>query len=82
VLSDDEIRALWFDFEQSKVSRRVWLGLRLLLVTGQRRGEVTRAQRKEFDIQHKRWLIPAEHRGKKKTAESRVPHLVPLSELV
>jgi integrase len=81
VLNDDEIRALWFDFEKGKVSRRVLLALRLLLITGQRRGEVTRARRQEFDIQHKRWLIPAEHRGKKKTAESKVPHLVPLSEL-
>ena len=81
VLNDNEIRALWFDFGKGDVSRRVWLGLRLLLVTGQRRGEVTRAKREEFDIQHKRWLIPAERRGKKKTAESRVPHLVPLSEL-
>ncbi|MFN0314167.1 MAG: tyrosine-type recombinase/integrase [Burkholderiales bacterium] len=81
VLSDDEIRALWFDFGKKNVSRRIWLGLRLLLVTGQRRGEVTRAQRKEFDLAHKRWLIPAERRGKKKTAESRVPHLVPLSDL-
>ena len=81
VLSDDEIRRLWFDFGKGDVSRRVWLGLKLLLVTGQRRGELTRAQREEFDLRHKRWLIPAEHRGKKKTAESRVPHLVPLSEL-
>jgi integrase len=81
VLSDAEIRALWFDFADGNVSRRVWLGLRLLLVTGQRRGEVTRAQRREFDVQHKRWLIPAAHRGKKKSTESRVPHLVPLSEL-
>jgi len=81
VLSDSEIRALWFDFGDGNVSRRVWLGLRLLLVTGQRRGEVTRAERQEFDVRHKRWLITAGNRGKKKTAERRVPHLVPLSEL-
>ncbi|HKQ23940.1 MAG TPA: integrase arm-type DNA-binding domain-containing protein [Burkholderiales bacterium] len=81
VLSDDEIRALWFDFGQGDVSPRVWLGLKLLLVTGQRRGEVTRAERQEFDVDKKRWLIPAGRRGKKKTAESRVPHLVPLSDL-
>ena len=81
MLSDEEIRALWFDFGQGDASRRVWLGLKLLLVTGQRRGEVTRAERQEFDVAHKRWLIPAGRRGKKKTAESRVPHLVPLSTL-
>jgi integrase len=67
VLNDDEIRARWFDFGEGNVSRRMWLGLRLLLVTVQRRGEVTRAGRQEFDVDHQRWLIPAAHRGKKKT---------------
>ena len=63
-MSDDEIQALWFDFGDGDVSRRIWLGLKLLLITGQRRGEVTRAERQEFDVDKKRWLIPAGRRGK------------------
>jgi len=81
VLSDDEIRQLWFKFGDGRVSRSVWLALRLLLVSGQRRGEVMRARRSEFDLRAQRWLIPAEHLGKKKAPAGATPHLVPLSAL-
>ena len=81
VLSDDEIRELWFKFGDGRISRGVWLALKLLLVTGQRRGEVMRAQRSEFDLGAERWLIPVEHLGKKKAPAGATPHLVPLSAL-
>jgi len=81
VLSDNEIRELWFGLGDGGVSRGVWLALKLLLVTGQRRGEVMRAQRAEFDLRSRRWVIPAEHLGKKKAATGATPHLVPLSAL-
>ena len=64
VLSDDEIRELWFKFGDGRVSPGAWLAPKLLLVTGQRRGEVMRAKRPEFDLRAERWLIPDEHLGK------------------
>lgn len=82
VLSDAEIRYLWLDFGDGRVTRPVWLALRLLLATGQRRGELTRATWIEFDFAARTWLIPPERLGKKKnTARPAVPHLVPLSGL-
>jgi integrase len=53
VLSDQEIRHLWFDFGDGRVSHQAWLALRFLLAVGQRRGEVMGAQWGEFDLRAK-----------------------------
>ena len=81
VLSDGEIRALWLDFGDGHVSKTLWLALKLLLATSQRRGEVMRAKRAEFDMRKQYWLIPAERLGKKKGPNGAMPHLVPRSPL-
>jgi integrase len=81
VLNDQEIRHLWFDFGDGRVSRQAWLALRFLLAVGQRRGEVMGAQWSEFDLRAKRWLIPVQRLGKKKNVAAATPHLVPLSAL-
>ena len=68
-LSDDEIKIFWQACEQLE-----WPfgpGFRLLLLTGQRRGELFGADRSEFaeDL----WTIPAQR------AKNGLAHLVPLS---
>lgn len=69
-----EIRAFWKATEAHKgISEPVALALRLLLVTGQRRGSLAAAEWAEFkgDV----WEIPAAH------AKTGKAHVVPLSPL-
>jgi integrase len=57
VLSDDEIRALW---RASGELGYPWAPLyRMLLLTGQRRGEVADASWSEIDLEQRLWVIPA-----------------------
>jgi integrase len=71
VLSDEELVALW------KVSDGETLqwgpALKLLMLTATRRSEVFDADRSEFDLKAKEWVIPAER------AKNGLPHIVPLS---
>jgi integrase len=71
VLAEDELRALW------SVSNGEALpfgpGIKLLILTGQRRDEVFSADRAEFDMVAKVWTIPAER------AKNGLAHIVPLS---
>jgi integrase len=75
VLSDDEIRALWEGLEAAKMSWAVAQGLRLLLVTGQRVGEVIGARSSELNLDRGEWRLPAER------VKNGSPHEVPLSDL-
>ena len=71
VLSDDEIRALWkASLEEPKPFGP---GIRLLLLTLQRREEVFSADVGEFDLKNAVWTIPGSR------AKNGVVHLVPLS---
>jgi integrase len=70
--NDDELRAIW-----RTAAATPWpFGpiLQLLILTGQRRGEVAGMRWSELDLDNKLWTIPAE-RAKNKTT-----HMVPLSE--
>jgi integrase len=71
VLGDSELRSLWRVLENEADPWRT--GLRLLILTGQRRGEVFEADWKEFDLTSRVWSIPAARTKNGKT------HLVPLS---
>ncbi|MFZ5654096.1 MAG: tyrosine-type recombinase/integrase [Pseudomonadota bacterium] len=73
VLSDDEIRALWCLESPPGMHQATLLALKLILVTGQRPGEVAGMRWAEVD--GARWTIPAERRGKTETA-----HSVPLTD--
>jgi integrase len=75
VLTDAELRKFWRKIPAAKMLPRVTHALRLLLVTGQRRGEVALAQWAEFDLPGKVWTIPAER------TKSGREHVVPLSPL-
>ncbi|HEY7243580.1 MAG TPA: tyrosine-type recombinase/integrase [Xanthobacteraceae bacterium] len=72
VLSDEELSPLWHAAERAGDYGRL---VQLLIVTGQRRGDVANAPRDEFDTSAKLWTIPAER------FKSDVPHIVPLSQL-
>lgn len=64
-LSFDEIKTLWLNLEVAKMSPAIRRALKLLLVTGQRPGEVIGIHSRE--IEGKWWTIP-EERSKNKYA--------------
>lgn len=74
VLDPDEIRALWQNAEATGLRRLTALALKLVLVTGQRPGEVAGMHEREID--GRLWTIPAARRGKTETA-----HTVHLTDL-
>lgn len=73
-LNEDEIRAIWF-LENSGMTRANQLAMRLLLATGQRRGEVIGATWDEFDLETRLWSIPG---ARTKNGRN---HAVPLNKL-
>ncbi len=74
-LTETEIRTLWRKLGRAHMSRAVQNALKLVLVTGQRPGEVAQALCCEFDLKNALWTIPVE-RSKNGKA-----HAVPLSPL-
>lgn len=72
VLSDAELGILWNVLEDEPAP--FGPAIKLLILTGQRRGEVFDADRREFDLQTKLWTIPRER------AKNGVAHLVPLPD--
>ena len=82
ILNADEIHAVWQRLDTADMAEPTRLALKLLLVTGQRRGELTHAKWSHFDLDAKLWTVPVELL---KSAHSRrdkpEPHVVPLSEL-
>ena len=71
VLSESELAAVWsiLDSEGYPFGPMV----KLLILTGQRRGEVTQMRRSQLDLKAKTWLIPAE------LSKNGREHLLPLS---
>ncbi|NCQ23684.1 MAG: integrase [Rhodobacteraceae bacterium CG17_big_fil_post_rev_8_21_14_2_50_63_15] len=65
VLDHDEIRAFWHSVETCGLHRLTALALKLVLVTGQRPGEVSGMR--EDEISGRWWTIPANRRGKTET---------------
>jgi len=74
MLSNDEVRAFWNATGQLGYPSGPML--RMLLLTGQRKAEVSEAQWSEFDLANKIWTIPKER------FKSDATHLVPLSDTV
>src|SRR5262249_6258917 len=75
-LSDDEIRILWNGldsvFPKAAATRRI---IKLLLLTGQRSGEVGGMKRSELDLDGRVWNLPSARTKNGK------PHVVPLSRM-
>ena len=70
VLTDDELRVLWLACGHEGASGEA---IRLMTLTGARRGEVGGMSRREVDQDHQVWNLPAE-----RTKNGR-PHTIPLS---
>jgi len=72
-LTDTEIKALLANLDESLRSPRMASGLRILLLTGQRRGELALARWRDIDFEARTWTIPAAH------SKTGIAHLLPLS---
>lgn len=72
VLTNTELKALWLALALERVHWRT--GIRLLILTGQRREEVLSADCSEFDLPNRCWTIPA---ARSKNGKA---HIVPLSD--
>lgn len=68
ILDHDEIRTFWANAETCGLHRLTALALKLVLVTGQRPGEVAGMHADE--ISGRWWTIPASRRGKTNSAHS------------
>lgn len=77
VLSKPEIQTVWqrLESQEPKMTELVKMSLRMMLVTGQRKGEVVGARWDEMDLAAGWWTIPGEK------AKNGLPHRVPLSPL-
>ena len=77
VLSKQDIHTFWNNLGSDglKMTEPVRMSLRLILVTGQRKGEVVSARWEEMDLATGWWTIPGEK------AKNGLPHRVPLSPL-
>jgi integrase len=80
VLSDEEIKAVWAACGEVAPDRDGGIGepfgsfVRVLLLTGQRRGEVAGMRRSEIDADDRIWRIPSAR------TKNKLMHLVPLSD--
>jgi integrase len=72
-LADAELKALLTNLDDVLRSPRMACAIRILLLTGQRRGELALARRRDIDFEAKTWTIPAAH------SKTGVAHLLPLS---
>ncbi|HJS88544.1 MAG TPA: integrase arm-type DNA-binding domain-containing protein [Steroidobacteraceae bacterium] len=73
-LADEELRAFLQNLDEACRFQRLPHILRVLLLTLQRRSELTLAEWREFDFKAKTWTIPDEH------AKTGRGHVVPLSD--
>lgn len=79
-LSEDEIRIVWQKLPTAAMAPATRAALKLLLVTAQRRGELTFAKKVHFNVEAALWTIPVElQKTEGATKEPTEPHLVPLS---
>jgi integrase len=74
-LNDDEIHDLWHGLDKINCADDLKIAIKLLLATGQRKGEVTQAEWAEFDLEKRLWTLPASRTKNKKA------HVVPLSSV-
>jgi len=79
-LSESEIRNFWGGLDQAKLDAQMRRILKLLLVTGQRRGEVCHMRWDELDLEKGVWELPAERT--KAGRAHRVPLSPPAIELI
>lgn len=74
-LSKEEIRSFWHNLDKIPVTPSMRAALRMLLVTGQRRGEVAGTSRTEIDDRSAVWTIPGSR------TKNEQPQVLPLPPL-
>lgn len=57
-LTDDEIKTFWHKVDQIDATPAVRGALKLLLLTGVRRGELAKAKKSDVDMESQTWTIP------------------------
>ncbi len=75
VLNEQEIRSIWHGLDNATMSPEVKILLKLMLVTGQRKGEWAKARWEEINFKTNWWVIPAIN------SKNGVTHTVYLSPL-
>ncbi|MFO7602557.1 MAG: tyrosine-type recombinase/integrase [Gammaproteobacteria bacterium] len=75
ILTQEEIALFWKNIEQANATSPIKIALKFQLVTAQRRGEITLAKWRDFDLESKWWTIP------KEDSKNSLSHRVPLSDL-
>lgn len=80
-LADAEIAALWAALDAYPgLTPTVRAGIRVLLLTGARSGELLRARVADVDLEAKTWTVPVEHQKLARGAERHArPWVVPLA---
>ena len=73
VLDEEEIRLLWRALETASMEPNARRILRMMLVTGQRKGEVMGIHEQEIDHEKRLWILPTSR------AKNGREHLIPLS---
>jgi integrase len=82
VLTAAEVKAFWEKLATANMAEPTKLALQLLLVTAQRRGELTFAKWSHFDLDSKLWSIPVELLKSSHARRAQPePHYVPLSPI-
>jgi integrase len=72
-LNEKEIEVFWVKLDKAAMSDSMKMLLKLLLITGHRKGEIASAKWEEFDLSKKWWTIPAEK------SKNSLSHRVPLT---
>ena len=67
IFNAEEIRRIWFGLETAKMPEGIKLVIKLVLLTGQRNGEVAGARWEEFDLREKWWTIAGTRTRNKKS---------------
>jgi integrase len=75
VLTEEEIKIFWLGLDNVKMSDGTKLALKLLLVTAQRKGEVTQAEWSEIDLKKGWWTIPKEKSKNERTHRVPIPKM-------
>jgi len=60
-LNDNEIAVVWHQLDTAVASKPISLAIKLLLLTGQRRGEINKANWRDISFAERLWKIPAEN---------------------
>jgi integrase len=70
-LSENEIKTFWEKIDEAPFSRQVQLALKILMLTGQRVGELCNSEWSEIDMKKQVWIVPADK--SKNGDENKVP---------